>query len=158
VFTEALKEIGKARLVFGVGDDKGLLGLPNPAGGIALDRRLGASDFFAGDAGFQNVEAHDVFCGVVKDERKEIEVDDRVEAASEVVEQRGEVALLGDGLADFEQGFELTPGVFERRGDGDFGRGNDRFRHRRQDNIWIGEGSTLGWRVGVRQSIGRSSG
>lgn len=142
MFTEALKEIGKARLVFGVGDDKVLLGLPNPAGGVALDGRFGAGDFFAGDARFQNVEAHDIFDGVVKDEREEIEVDDGMETAGKVVEKRGEIALLGDGLADFKQGFELTPGMFERRGEGDFGRGNDGFRHRRQDNTWVGEGST----------------
>jgi len=145
MFTEALKEIGKARFFFGVADDKGLLRLPNPAGGVALDRRLAASDFFAGDAGFQNVEAHDIFGGVMEDEREEIEVDDGMEAAGKVVEKRGEITLLGDDLADFEQGFELTPGMFKRRGDGNFRRGNNRFRHRRQDNIWIGEGST--WRA-----------
>jgi hypothetical protein len=142
VFTEALKEIGKARFFLGVTDDKGLLRLPNPAGGVALDRRLGASDFFAGDAGFQNVEAHDVFDRVMKDEREEIKVDDGMEPAGKVVEKRGEIALLGDDLTDFEQGFELTPGMFKRGGE--FRRGDDGFRHRRQDIIWVGGGSTWG--------------
>jgi len=82
----------------------------------------------------------------VKDEREEVEVDDGVEAAGKVVEKRGEIALLGDSLADFEQGFELTPGMLERRSKGDFGRGNDRLRHSRQDNTGVGEGSTLGER------------
>jgi hypothetical protein len=80
----------------------------------------------------------------MKDERKEIEVDDGMEAAGKVVEKRGEIALLGDGLTDFEQGFKLAPGVFERGGKRHFRRGDDGFRHRRQDNIWVGEGSTKG--------------
>ena len=58
------------------------------------------------------------------------------------MEKRGEIALLGDSLADFEQGFELTPRMFKRGGDGNFRRGNDGFRHRGQDNIWVGGGST----------------
>ncbi len=52
----------------GVADDKGLLRLPDPAGGVALDRRLTASGFFAGDASGENVEAHDVARRVVEDE------------------------------------------------------------------------------------------
>jgi hypothetical protein len=139
----ASQEIGEARFFFGVADDKGLLCLPDPAGGVALDGRFGAGNFFAGDASFQNVEAHDIFRGVVKDEREEVEVDDGMEAASKVVEKRGKIALLGDDLADFEQGFELTPGMFKRGGERHFRRGDDGFRHRRQDNIWVGGGSTL---------------
>jgi hypothetical protein len=49
------------------------------------------------------------------------------------MEQRGEIALLRDGLAHFEQGFELAPGVLERRGLRHFWRRNDAFHHRRQD-------------------------
>jgi len=45
-----------------------------------------------------------------------------MEAARKIVEKRGEIALLGDGFADFEQGFELTPGMLEGRGEGNFGR------------------------------------
>jgi len=130
VRTIARQEIGEARFFFGVADDEGLLRLPDPAGGVAFDGRFGAGDFFAGDTSFENVEAHDVFCGVVKDEREEVEVDDGVEAAGKVVEKRGEIALLGDSLADFEQGFELTPGMFKRGGERHFRRGDDGFRHR----------------------------
>ena len=83
----------------------------------------------------------------MKDERKEIEVDDGMEAAGKVVEKRGKITLLRDGLADFEQGFELTPGVFERGGKRHFRRRNDGVRHRRQDNTRVGEGSTGGNRV-----------
>jgi len=151
VFTEALKEIEKPSFVFGVGDDKRLLGLPNPARGVAFDRRLAASDFFAGDASFEDVEAHDIFGGVMKDEREKIEVDDGMESASEIVEKRGEIALLGDGLADFEQGFELAPGVFERGGKRHFRRRDDGIRHSRQDNIWVGGGSTCGGVLGARR-------
>jgi hypothetical protein len=97
---------------------------------------------FAGDARFKDMEAHDVARGIVENESEEVEVHDRVEAFGKVVEKRGKVALLGDGLADFEQGFELTPGVLEGRGEGDFGRGNDGIRHRRQDTTGVGGGST----------------
>src|SRR5260370_21198856 len=131
----------------GVADDEGLLRLPDPAGGVAFDGRLAASDLFAGDTSFKNVKAHDVSGRLVKDEREEIEVDNGVEAASKVVEKRGEIALLGDGLADFKQGFELTPGVFERGGKRHFRRRDDGIRHRGQDNTRIGGGSTSGHRI-----------
>jgi hypothetical protein len=147
VRTVASEEIGKPRFFFGIADDKGLLGLPDPAGGVAFDGRFGAGDFFTGDSSFENVEAHDIFGGVVKDEREEVEVDNGMEAAGKVVEKRGEIALLGDSLADFEQGFELTPGVFERGGKRHFRRGDDGIRHRRQDNIWLGGGSTADTRL-----------
>ncbi len=60
MLTEALQEIRKARLLFGIADHKGLLRLPDPTGGVAVDGRLTAGGLFAGDARFQNVEAHDV--------------------------------------------------------------------------------------------------
>jgi len=118
--------------------------LPNPAGGMALDRRFRASRLFCGNMGFENVEAHDVPDGIVENKTKEVEFDDRMEPASKVVEQRGEIALLGDGLADFEQGFKLTPGVFERGGKRHFRRRDHGIRHRRQDSTRVGEGSTGG--------------
>jgi hypothetical protein len=143
VLAVAVEEFGEARFFFGIADDKGLLRLPDPASGISLDRGFGARDFFAGDARGENVKAHDVANGIVEDERQEIEVDDGAQAVRKIVKQRGEVTLLGDSLADFKQGFELTPGMLKRRGERDFGRGNDGFRQRRQDNIWVGGGSTL---------------
>ena len=142
MLAEAVEKFGKARLFLSVGDDEGLLRLPDPAGRIALDRRLAADGLVTGDPRFQDVQAHDVLGGVVKDEGKEIEIDDRMEAAGEVVEQRGEIALLGDSFADFEQGFELTPGMFKRGGERHFRRGDDGIRHRKQDNTGVGEGST----------------
>jgi hypothetical protein len=33
--------------------------------------------------------------------------------------------------------------MFKRGGERQFRRGDDGFRHRRQDNIWVGGGSTL---------------
>ena len=142
VFAEALHEIGEARLLFGVADDEGLLRLPDPAGGVALDGSLGAGMFFARDASFENMETHDVAGGVVKDKGEEIEIDDGMETLGKVVEKRGKIALLGDGLADFEQGFELTPGVFQRGRERHFRRRNNGVRHTRQDNTRVGEGST----------------
>ncbi len=76
----AVEKFGEAGLFMGVADDKGLLRLPDPAGGVALDRRLTASGFFAGDASGENVEAHDVASGIVEDEGQKIEVDDRAQA------------------------------------------------------------------------------
>jgi len=142
VLEVALQEIREARLFFGVADHKGLLRLPDPPGGISLDRGLAASGFFAGDARGENMEAHDVASGIMEDERQEIEINDGAQAVRKIVEQRGKIALLGDGLADFEQGFELTPGVLERGGKRHFRRGDDGIRHRKQDNTRVGEGST----------------
>jgi hypothetical protein len=92
------------------------------------------------------VEAHDITHGIVEHEGEEVEVDDGVQALGKVVEKRGEIALLGDGLADFQQGFELTPGVFQRGGERHFRRRNNGVRHTRQDNTRIGEGSTCAMR------------
>jgi hypothetical protein len=144
MLTDALQEIREARFFFGVADHKGLLRLPDPTGGVALDGRLSAGGLFAGDARFQNVEAHHVLGGVVQDEREEIEVNDGVQARGEVVEKRGKIALLGNSFADFEQGFELAPGVFERRGERRFRRRNDVIRHNKQNSTRAGEGSTEG--------------
>ncbi len=163
MFTEALHEFRVASLLFGIGDEIGLLRLPDPAGRMALHGMFDfrGFGFCSGDARFEDVKAHDVLDGVVKNESEEIEVDDRMEARGEIVEKGGKIALLGDGFADFEQGFELTPGMLKRRGEGDFGRRNDGFRHRWQDNIWVGGGSTLGGceldgilPMGVTQALG----
>jgi hypothetical protein len=90
------------------------------------------------------METHNVPRRIVKDETEEVEFDNQVEARGKVVEKRGKIALLGDGLADFQQGFELTPGVFERGGEHHFRRRNDGVRHTRQDNTRVGAGSTAG--------------
>jgi hypothetical protein len=52
--------------------------------------------------------------------------------------------MLCDGFRHFEQGFELTPGVFQRRGGGYFGRGDSRIRHSRQNSTRVGPRSTKG--------------
>lgn len=142
MLAHALEEIREARLFFNVADNERLLCLPDPTGGAALDGRLTAGWLFAGDARFQNVEAHDVARRVVKYEGEEVELHDGVQAAGEVVEKRGKIALLRDGFADFQQGFELAPGVFERRGERRFRRRNDVVRHIKQNSTQAGEGST----------------
>jgi len=111
---------------------------------MALDGRFHASGFFRGDASFQNMKPHHVPDGIVENESKEVELDNGMKAPGKVVEKGGKIALLRDGLADFEQGFELTPGVFERGGESHFRRRNDGVRHRRQDNTRVGAGSTCG--------------
>src|SRR5216684_7856265 len=156
--TETLQEIREPHLLFGVADHKGLLRLPDPAGRVALDGRLTTGGLFGREAGGENVKTHDVAHGVVKDEGQEIEVDDGVQARGKIVKQRWKIALLGDGFADLKQGLELTPGMFKRGGERHFRRGDDGFRHRRQDNTWVGGGSTAGERasgIGLRQSHSR---
>src|SRR5437879_2661456 len=99
---------------------------------------------------FENVETHDVRDGIVENKTKEVEFDNRMKPAGKVVKKCGEIALLGDGLANFEQGFELTPGVFERGGKRHFRRRDDRIRHTWQDSTRVGEGSTADGRGLVR--------
>jgi hypothetical protein len=50
----------------------------------------------------------------VEREREEIEIDNGVEALGEIVEEFVEIALLRNGFADFEKGFELAAGVLVR--------------------------------------------
>jgi len=67
-----------------------------------------------------------------------------METLGQVVKKGGEVAMQSDGFRHFEQGFELTPGVFEGRCAGYFGRGDSWIRHRVQNSIRVGRGSTTG--------------
>jgi hypothetical protein len=58
--------------------------------------------------------------------------------------------VLGDGFSDLEQGFELTPGVFQGDRGSHFRGGKNRVRHKRQNSTGVGGGSTkgacsLGW-------------
>ena len=122
VFANPRYEVRETHLFVNIGDDERLLRLPDPAGRMAFDGRFHAGHFFRGDARFENVKAHHVADGIVQDEREEVEFNDGMQAAGKVVEKRGEIALLGDCFADFEQGFELTPGMLEGRSEGDFGR------------------------------------
>jgi hypothetical protein len=85
---------------------------------MPVDGRFRADVFVVRDARFENVQAHDVARGVVERQRKEIEIDDGVEALGEIVEEFGKVALLGDGFADFEKSFELAARVFMGLGAG----------------------------------------
>ncbi len=109
--SQALHELRVALFFGGVVDDESFLRLPDLAGWVAIDRSFGADVFVVGDARFENVEAHDVAHGIVEREREEIEIDNGVEALGEIVEEFVEVALLRDGFADFEKGFELAAGV-----------------------------------------------
>jgi hypothetical protein len=88
--------------------------LPDPASGIALDGGFAAGRLFAWKVSFEDMKTHDVANRVVKDKAEEIEINNGVKPRGKVVEERREVALLRDGLADFQQGFELTTGVVQR--------------------------------------------
>jgi hypothetical protein len=141
---ETLEKIGEAVIFFGVADDKRLLRLPDPARGMAINwsftARLGGSR----QTSFQDVEAHDVANGIVKDEGEKVKIDDAVKTLGKVVKKSVEVAMLGDGFRHLEQGFELTPGLFKRRRGSRFGWGDSRIRHRSQNSIGVGGGSTKG--------------
>ena len=108
---QALHELRVALFFGGVTDDESFLRLPDEAGRVAVDGRLGTDRLVVGDARFENVEAHHVARGIVERQREEIEIDDGVETLGKIVEEFGEVALLRDGFADFEKGFELAAGV-----------------------------------------------
>ena len=142
VSTQPLREIGEARLLLQIANHVWLLVLPNPAGRRILDGHFTTGVFLDRDTSFKNVQAHHVLGRVVKNQSQEVKIDDRVQARSKVVEQRGKIALLGDGLAHLEQGFELTPGVLQRGGMRHFRRRNNALRHKRQDNTRVSEGST----------------
>lgn len=97
---------------------------------MGINRGFSAGGFLRVKAGLENVKTHHVAGRVVQSEGEEIEFDDGVEALGEIVEKCAKIALLGDDLADFEQGFKLAPGVFERRSRGRCRRGNDVVGHR----------------------------
>src|SRR5262245_11881305 len=90
----------------------------------------------------EDVKAHHVLYRVMQHQAEKIKINHRVEARGQVMEQRSKIALLRDGFAHFEQGFELTPGVLQRRSLRHFRRRDDAFRHKRQDSIRLGGGST----------------
>ena len=91
MFAEAFQEFGKARFFLDVADDEGLLRLPDPSGRIVFNGSFRAGGLFTGDARFENVEAHHIADGIMKDEGKKIEVDHGVQALGKVVEQRGQM-------------------------------------------------------------------
>ena len=141
---QALHEIGEAGFFFNVAYDEWLLRLQDPAGRVTLGGRFAFGRRLCRNATFEDMEAHNIARWIVKDESEEVELHDGVQALGEVVEKRGKIALLRDGLADFQQGFELAPGVFERCGERRFRRRNDVVRHSKENSTRAGEGSTDG--------------
>jgi hypothetical protein len=61
----------------------------------------------------------------------------------QIVKKRRKIAMLRDRFRHFEQGFELAPGMFERRCGRWFGRQESVIRHRNQDSIRVASGSTV---------------
>jgi hypothetical protein len=51
----------------------------------------------------------------MQNERQEIKVHDTMEPLGKIVKKSGQVAMLSNGFRHFEQGFQLTPRVFEWR-------------------------------------------
>ena len=73
--------------------------------------------------------------GVVKNQGQKIELQDLVEALGQFMEKRRQVALLRNHFADFEQCFELPPGLFDRSGGMFPNQGIERFLHKSEDSI-----------------------
>jgi hypothetical protein len=61
------------------------------------------------------VQAHDVAIGIVKHKREEIKINNAMQALGKIVKESGKIAMLRNRFGHFEQGFELAPGMFERR-------------------------------------------
>ncbi len=61
-----------------------------------------------------------------------------------IVKKCGQIAMLRNRFRYFEQRFELTPRVFQRRFGSCFGRGNRGIRHIRQNSIRLATRSTKG--------------
>src|SRR5580692_7155696 len=111
---------------------------------MTFHRRFAAGLDGRGQASFENVQTHDVAIGVVQHQREEIEVNDAMKPLCQVVKKRGKIAMLRDRFRHFEQGFELTPGVLQRRSGRWFGRQDSGIRHRNQNSIRVTSGSTEG--------------
>jgi hypothetical protein len=75
------------------------------------------------------VKPHDVANGIVQRKRKKIEIDYGMEAFGKIVKKRRQIALMRDGLADFQKGLKLSPGVVEGRGGRQLQRDNCGVRH-----------------------------
>jgi len=77
----------------------------------------------------EDVQTHYIANLVVERECEKVEIDDRMQSLGKVVEQCGQIALLRDGFADFEQGFQLPPGMIDWRGERQLRRESDGVRH-----------------------------
>src|SRR5215472_4706097 len=133
ISAQPFDELGKARFLVQIVDQVRLLVLPHPPRRSVLEGHFTAGALLDRDAAFENVQAHDVLRGVVKNQGEEVEINDRMKTRGKIMEQRREIALLRDGLAHFEQGFQLAPGVLPRGGLRHFRRRDYAFRHNRQD-------------------------
>jgi hypothetical protein len=106
---KALHEVGITRVLGGIQRDERLLVLPNPTRGQSVDGRfVGRLGVFNWIAGFEDVKTHGVVGRIVKHQAEEVEGENTVETLGEVVEESFQVALLSDGLGNFEQGFDLA--------------------------------------------------
>ena len=132
ISAQPFDELGKACFLVQIVDQVRLLVLPHPPRRSVLEGHFTAGALLDGDAAFENVQAHDVLRGVVKNQGEEVEINDGMKTRGKIMEQRGEIALLRDGLAHFEQGFKLAPGVLPRGGLRHFRRRDCAFRHNRQ--------------------------
>lgn len=110
---QALHEIGIARVLGGIENDERLLMLPNPARGNFVDGKFAVRLWLNRIVRLEDVKAHGVVGRFVKDQGEKVEGKDAVETLGKIVEEGFQVALLGDGFGDFEQGLDLAGRVVD---------------------------------------------
>jgi hypothetical protein len=89
--------------------------LPNPARGNFVDGKFAVRLWLNRIVRLEDVKAHGVVGRFVKDQGEKVEGKDAVETLGKIVEEGFQVALLGDGFGDFEEGFDLTRGMVDGR-------------------------------------------
>jgi hypothetical protein len=128
-------EVRVARIFSSVLGEEEFLIFENPAGGRVGDRHLFGAFRREGIFRFQNVQAHGAARRIVKNQAEKIELQHRVETIGKFVEEKLQVALLGDRFADFEQGFKLAHGLRQGRSRGGRGRRVGKLRHKHENSI-----------------------
>ena len=110
---QALHEGGIARVLGGIKNDEWLLMLPNPACRNFFDGKFTVRLGLNGIVRLEDMKAHGVVGGLVKDQSEKVESENAVKPLGEIVEEGLEVALLGNGFGDFQEGFKLTLRVLQ---------------------------------------------
>ena len=84
-------------------DQQGLLRVHDQSARRFLDRQFPRGPWFGRPCAFANANLHDLALRVVEHEADEIEGHDAMEFLRQVMEKRGQVAVLGNRLGHFEQ-------------------------------------------------------
>src|SRR5579883_1573643 len=137
-----LHEFGIAGVLGCVLNNEWLLVFEDPSGWGVCGRQFLRAFVLDGLLRDQNVQAHHAAGRVVKNHAEKIELENGVEAIGELVKQRLQIALLGDHLAEIEEGLKLPSGLCAGRRRSDFRGRYWRLRHKWENSIGFGGGST----------------